>query len=144
MAEGSGGFSEVERAAIKERAAELRAEKGGKKAAAALEDLLKSIAAMPDDQRIIAERVHAIVSEAAPALLPKTWYGPGVDQRRWQGGGVLSLRCEVRHSLQHAWIRRGGAARRRRDVGSSSHAITGPLGAAEEKKIAQLVNKAAG
>jgi uncharacterized protein YdhG (YjbR/CyaY superfamily) len=75
MAEGSGGFSEVERAAMKERAAELRAEKGGKKAAAALEDLLKSIAAMPDDQRIIAERVHAIVSEAAPALLPKTWYG---------------------------------------------------------------------
>src|SRR5690606_24897848 len=72
---GTGGFSDAERAAIKERAAELRAEKGGKKAAAGLEDLLTSIAAMPDDQRVIAERIHAIVTRVAPALTAKTWYG---------------------------------------------------------------------
>jgi len=71
----SRGFSEVECAAMKERAAELRAEKGGRKVATALEVLLKSIQAMPADQRAIAERVHVIVTEVAPDLLPKTWYG---------------------------------------------------------------------
>lgn len=67
----SGGFTDVELAAIKERAAELRAENGGKKAAAAMDDLLKSIRAMPPDQRVIAERIHVIVTEVAPDLRPR-------------------------------------------------------------------------
>ena len=144
MAEGSGGFSEVERAAIKERAAELRAEKGGKKAAAALEDLLKSIAAMPDDQRIIAERVHAIVSEAAPALLPKTWYG----QPAWtnaDGKVVVFFHSAAKYGTRYNTLGFDEAAQLDEGVmWATSHAITGPLGAAEEKKIAQLVSKAAG
>jgi uncharacterized protein YdhG (YjbR/CyaY superfamily) len=141
---GSGGFSEVERAAIKQRAAELRAEKGGKKAAAALEDLLNSIAAMPDDQRIIAERVHAIVTEAAPALLPKTWYG----QPAWtntEGKVVVFFHSAAKYGTRYNTLGFDEAAQLDEGVmWATSHAIAGPLGAAEEQKIAQLVRKAAG
>jgi uncharacterized protein YdhG (YjbR/CyaY superfamily) len=69
---GSGGFSAAERAAMKQRAAELRAE--GKKADD-LQALLDSIAKMTPQDRAVAEHVHATVSAAAPQLSPKTWYG---------------------------------------------------------------------
>ena len=72
----SGGFSAAERAAMKERAAELRAEgKKGAKKADGLEAALDSIAKMAPADRALAERVHATVSATAPELLPKTWYG---------------------------------------------------------------------
>lgn len=72
----SGGFSAEERAAMKERAAELRAEgKGGAKKADALQAALDAIAAMTPDDRALAERVHATVTSIAPGLAPKTWYG---------------------------------------------------------------------
>ena len=72
----SDGFSPEERAAMKERAAELRAEgrKGAKKADG-LQALLDSLAEMAPDDRGLAERVHVAVTEHAPELLPKTWYG---------------------------------------------------------------------
>ncbi|MGH3280470.1 MAG: iron chaperone [Trebonia sp.] len=70
------GFTAAERAAMKQRAAELRAEgKKGAKKADELQALLDSIAKMTPDDRALAERVHATVSAAAPALSPKTWYG---------------------------------------------------------------------
>jgi uncharacterized protein YdhG (YjbR/CyaY superfamily) len=69
---GSGGFSAAERAAMKQRAAELRAE--GKQADD-LRALLDSIAKMTPQDRAVAEHVHATVSAAAPQLSPKTWYG---------------------------------------------------------------------
>ena len=70
------GFSAQERAAMKERAAELHAEgrKGAKKADGQ-EALLEAIAKMAPDDRALAERVHVAVSSAAPDLEPKTWYG---------------------------------------------------------------------
>ena len=72
----SDGFSAEERAAMKERAAELRAEgKKGAKKADGLEALLESVAKMSPEDRALAERVHVTVTEAAPGLLPKTWYG---------------------------------------------------------------------
>ena len=72
----SDGFSAEERAAMKERAAELRAEgKKGAKKADGLQALLDSLAEMAPDDRGIAERVHVVVTENAPDLLPKTWYG---------------------------------------------------------------------
>jgi uncharacterized protein YdhG (YjbR/CyaY superfamily) len=71
-----GGWSAEERAAMKERAAELRAEgKKGAKKADALQAALDSIAAMPQEDRVLAERVHATVISTAPHLSPKTWYG---------------------------------------------------------------------
>ena len=72
----SDGFSAEERAAMKQRAAELRAEgKKGAKKADALQATLDSIAAMAPDDRALAERVHATMTSTAPALSPKTWYG---------------------------------------------------------------------
>jgi uncharacterized protein YdhG (YjbR/CyaY superfamily) len=72
----SDGFSAEERAAMKERAAELRAEgKKGAKKADGLQAVLDSIAKMAPQDRALAERVHVTVTVAAPELSPKTWYG---------------------------------------------------------------------
>jgi uncharacterized protein YdhG (YjbR/CyaY superfamily) len=72
----SGGFSAEERAAMKKRAAELRAEgKKGAKKADGLQQVLDSIAEMAPEDRALAERVHVTVTEVAPGLSPKTWYG---------------------------------------------------------------------
>ncbi|MEU8156377.1 hypothetical protein AB0B94_22195 [Micromonospora sp. NPDC048986] len=73
---GSDGFSAEERAAMKERAAELRAEgKKGAKKADGLQAVLDRIAQMEPEDRALAERVHVTVTAAAPDLTPKTWYG---------------------------------------------------------------------
>jgi uncharacterized protein YdhG (YjbR/CyaY superfamily) len=72
----SDGFSAEERAAMKERAAELRAEgKKGAKKADDLQSALDSIAKMAPEDRALAEGVHRTVTAIAPELSPKTWYG---------------------------------------------------------------------
>ena len=72
----SDGFSAEERAAMKERAAELRAEgKKGAKKADGLQAVLDRIAEMAPNDRELAERVHVTVTATAPELSPKTWYG---------------------------------------------------------------------
>ena len=72
----SDGFSADERAAMKERAAELRAEgRQGAKKADGLQAVLDKIAEMALEDRALAERVHVTVTTAAPELSPKTWYG---------------------------------------------------------------------
>jgi len=72
----SGGFTAEERAAMKARAAELRAEgKKGAKKADGLQEVLDKIAEMAPEDRALAERVHMTVTATAPDLLPKTWYG---------------------------------------------------------------------
>ncbi|WP_449280802.1 DUF1801 domain-containing protein [Leucobacter sp.] len=107
----AGGFSAQERAAMKERAAELKAEakraKSAEKAAAEEAELLAKIAQMPDGDRELAERVHEIVTTAAPDLAPKLYYGqPGyarggkpvvffrsgqMDKERYSTFGVSAL-----------------------------------------------------
>lgn len=71
-AKGSGGFTAEERAAMKERARELKAEA---QRADGEQALLEKVAELGDADRAVAERVHAIVTAAAPALAPRTWYG---------------------------------------------------------------------
>jgi uncharacterized protein YdhG (YjbR/CyaY superfamily) len=72
----SAGFTAEERAAMKERAAELRAEgKKGAKKADGVQAVLDKIAAMAPEDRALAERVHVAVTTTAPALEPKTYYG---------------------------------------------------------------------
>jgi uncharacterized protein YdhG (YjbR/CyaY superfamily) len=72
----SDGFSAQERAAMKKRAEELRAEgKKGEKKADGLQAVLDAIAQMAPEDRALAERVHVAVTGAAPDLAPKTWYG---------------------------------------------------------------------
>ncbi len=79
------GFSEEERAAMKERAAELRKEanrgRGGKAAAGEL-DVLAKIEEMAPQDRAMAERIHAIVTANAPELSPKLWYGQPAYARK--------------------------------------------------------------
>jgi hypothetical protein len=75
-AQESTGFSAEERAAMKERAAELRAEgKKGAKQADGLQAVLDRIAGMAPEDRALAERVHVAVTGTAPQLSPRTWYG---------------------------------------------------------------------
>jgi uncharacterized protein YdhG (YjbR/CyaY superfamily) len=72
----SKGFTAEERAAMKQRAAELRAEgKKGAKQADGLQAVLDGIAKMAPKDRALAERVHVTVTATAPDLSPKTWYG---------------------------------------------------------------------
>ena len=68
----SKGFSAEERAAMKERGQELKAEA---RRADGEEALLAKIAEMPEPDRVMAERLHAIITASAPDLSPKTWYG---------------------------------------------------------------------
>jgi uncharacterized protein YdhG (YjbR/CyaY superfamily) len=74
----SDGFTAEERAAMKERARELKAESRRGRGAGKADgerDLLEKIAEMPEPDRAMAERLHAIITAAAPALSPRTWYG---------------------------------------------------------------------
>src|ERR1035437_7011622 len=72
------GFTDEERAAMKERAEELKAEehRGSRaKNADGEDDVLAKIAEMPESDRAMAQRLHAIIKASAPALSPRTWYG---------------------------------------------------------------------
>src|SRR5215211_4959604 len=72
----SKGFTDEERAAMRERAQELKAEaRVNKKKAEGESDLLAKIAEMPEPDRAMGERLHEIIKASAPALSPKTWYG---------------------------------------------------------------------
>ena len=76
----SQGFTEEERAAMKERARELKAEarrgpRGRKNRANDEDDVLAKIATMPESDRAMAKRLHAVIKASAPVLAPTTWYG---------------------------------------------------------------------
>ncbi len=72
----SKGFTDAEKAAMKERAKELKAEgRANKDRAEGERDVLSKIAEMPESDRVLAERLHEIVKASAPDLAPKTWYG---------------------------------------------------------------------
>jgi uncharacterized protein YdhG (YjbR/CyaY superfamily) len=72
----SKGFTDEEKSAMKERARELKAEERANRDKAAGEsDVLAKIAEMPDPDRTMAQRIHAIIKDSAPVLSPKTWYG---------------------------------------------------------------------
>lgn len=74
-ADDSGRFSDEERAAMKERAAELKAEARRGKREDQERAVLATIAEMPEPDRTMARRIHELVATHAPALSPKTWYG---------------------------------------------------------------------
>jgi uncharacterized protein YdhG (YjbR/CyaY superfamily) len=68
-------WTEEEKAAMQEHAREMKKAKAGGKKADGEADILAKIAEMPDSDRVMAERIHAIVKETAPELTPRTWYG---------------------------------------------------------------------
>jgi uncharacterized protein YdhG (YjbR/CyaY superfamily) len=71
----STGFTEEERAAMKERSRELRAARGSKGKADGEADLLAKVAEMQESDRVMAERLHELVKATTPDLSPRTWYG---------------------------------------------------------------------
>lgn len=140
------GFTADEKAAMKARAAELRAEakreKGAAKAAAELKDVLDAIAAMRDDDRAIGEKVHELVMAAAPQLSPRTWYG--MPAYALDGKVVCFFKSAGKFDGRYCELGFNDPAKL--DDGSmwpTVFAITA-IGSAEEKRITELVERAAG
>ncbi|GII94146.1 DUF1801 domain-containing protein [Sinosporangium siamense] len=136
------GFSEQERAAIKARAKELKAGgRGSKKAAADEAAVLSAIAGMAPSDRVLAERVHAIVTAAAPELAPKLWYGQPAYARA--GKVVCFLRSGQLDKERYSSFGFSVAANLDEDGGMwpTSYALT-ELSEAAEATIRKLVQKA--
>jgi uncharacterized protein YdhG (YjbR/CyaY superfamily) len=139
----SEGFTGDEKAAMRERAKELRAEaRRGKDRAAGESDLLEKIAEMPKGDRDMATRLHAIVTKTAPDLMPKTWYGMPAYAR--DGKIVCFFQSAAKFGARYATFGFNDTAKL--DDGTmwpTSFALK-KLTAADEKKIVALVKKAVG
>lgn len=135
----SDGFSAEEKAAMRERTREAKRSGGAAEDAA---EVLAKIAEMPDADRVIAERLHAIVAEAAPGLAPKTWYGMPAYAR--DGKIVCFFQPASKFKARYATLGFNDAARL--DDGAlwpTAFAVTA-LGPDVERQIAELVKRAAG
>jgi uncharacterized protein YdhG (YjbR/CyaY superfamily) len=139
--EKSKGFTDTERAAMKERAKELKAEaRANKNRAEGERDVLAKIAEMPEPDRTMATRIHAIITASAPALAPKTWYGMPAYAR--DGKVVCFFQGASKFNSRYATLGFTDAAML--DDGTmwpTSFALT-ELTAAEEEQISALVKKA--
>lgn len=134
------GWSEAEKAAMKERTEELRAERGGRKKADALADLMAKVAEMPSHERVMAERLHSLVMEAAPQLEPRTWYG----MPAWSLDGTVLCFFQPATKFDSRYSTFGFQDVAALDDGAmwpASFALV-TLGPAEEKRIAALVKQA--
>jgi len=141
--ETSKGFTEEERAAMKERAQELKAEarrgKGAKKADGESAVLAK-IAEMPEPDRTMAARLHAIIKASAPDLSPKTWYG----MPAYAKDGKVVCFFQSAHKFKARYATLGFSDTANLDEGDmwpTSFALK-ELTTAEEARIAALVKKA--
>ncbi|MFI8963016.1 hypothetical protein ACIGO8_12925 [Streptomyces sp. NPDC053493] len=136
----SAAFSEEERAAMKEHAREVKAARRGKADGEA--DVLAKIAEMPEADRVLAERVHALVKAAAPALAPKLWYGMPAYAR--DGKVVCFFQSAQKFKSRYATLGFNDSARL--DDGEmwpTAFALT-TLTPAVEERISMLVKTAAG
>ena len=137
----SKGFTDEERAAMKERAKELKAEARGKKDKAAGEsDVLAKIAEMPEPEHTMAMRLHAIIKASAPALSPRTWYGMPAYAK--EGKVVCFFQSAQKFNTRYATLGFNDVANL--DDGAlwpTSFALK-ELTAAEEARISALVKKA--
>ena len=135
------GFTAEERAAMKERARELKAEARADKSRAEGEsEVLAKIAEMRGSDRAMAKRLHAIVKESAPALSPKTWYGMPAYAK--DGKVVCYFKSAEKFDSRYATFGFNDDANI--DEGTmwpTSFALT-ELTPADEKKIGKLVKKA--
>jgi uncharacterized protein YdhG (YjbR/CyaY superfamily) len=140
----SKGFTADERAAMRERAKELKAEERANKNRAAGESaLLAKIAEMRGADRAMAERLHEIVEASAPALWPKTWYGMPAYANK-DGKVVCFFQSAEKFDARYATL--GFSDEANLDEGAMWPTSFGlkELGAAEEAKIGALVKRAVG
>ena len=138
----SKGFTADEKAAMRARAAELKAEERANKSRAEGEEaVLSALAAMSPDDRALGERVHAIVKKSAPDLTPKTWYGMPAYANK-AGKVVLYFRNAEKFKERYAMLGFNDTANL--DDGSMwpvAFALT-KLTKADEARIAKLVEQA--
>lgn len=143
----SGKFTNEELAAMKDRARELKAE-GGRSSRATKDgadgesDVLSKIAALPEPDRTMATRLHAIVKASAPTLSPKTWYGMPAYAK--DGQVVCFFQSAQKFKTRYATL--GFSDKARLDEGAMwpvAFALT-ELTAATEARIVALVKRAAG
>ena len=136
----SKGFTDEERAAMKERAQELKAteRRGGK--ADGESDVLAKIAEMAEPDRAMAERLHALIKASAPALSPRTWYGMPAYAK--EGKVVCFFQSAQKFKARYATL--GFSDKANLDEGAmwpTSFALT-ELTAADEARIGALVKRA--
>jgi uncharacterized protein YdhG (YjbR/CyaY superfamily) len=130
----SKAFTAEERAAMKERAREAKGKSDGEGA------LLEKVAEMPEPDRLLAERLHAIVTATAPDLAPKTWYG----MPAYAKDGKVVCYFQSAHKFKSRYATLGFSDTANLDKGAmwpTSFALT-QLDADEEKKIGALLKKA--
>ena len=137
-------FTEEERSAMKDRASELKAAKrrGGaaNKAAADAADVLATIAEMPEPSRGLAERLHAVITTAAPELAPKLWYG----MPAYAKDGKIVCHFQSKEKFKTRYAELGFSDEANLDDGGIwpvAYAVA-ELGEADEKAITELVRKA--
>jgi uncharacterized protein YdhG (YjbR/CyaY superfamily) len=135
------GLTDEERAAMKERTRELKAEaRASRDREAGESDVLAKIAEMPEPDRVMAERIHAIVTASAPELSPKTWYG----MPAYAKGGKIVCFFQAADKFKSRYATFGFDVAANLDDGAmwpTAFALT-ELTAAEEARIAALVKKA--
>jgi len=132
------GLSTEERAAIKERAAELKAPRSKKLSGEA--DLLEKISAMDPDEQKIAQRLHALVTEHAPHLAPRTWYG----MPAWAKNGKVICFFQAASKFKTRYSTLGfdeNAALDEGDFWPTAYAIT-RLNPEVEEKIVEMLKRA--
>lgn len=137
----SKGFTAEERAAMNERARELKAEAGANKGDGEAEVLAK-IAEMTEPDRTMAERLHALIKASAPGLTPRTWYGMPAYAKK----DKVVCFFQGAHKFKSRYATLGFSDTAKLDDGAmwpTAFALT-KMDAAEEAKIAALVKRAVG
>ncbi len=141
-----GGLTAGEKAALKERTAELKAQAKRSKAADKAQqdeaDLLAKIAELPDADRTIGERLHAMVKEEAPQLAPRLWYGMPAYSK--DGAVLCFFQAASKFGVRYATL--GFNAGAQLDDGAmwpTSYALL-ELGDGEEHRIRELLRRAVG
>ena len=134
-------FSKEEKAAMRARAKELRAAQNRE---ALLQQLRDAVAEMPENDAALATRVHELVTEAAPQLTPKTWYGmPAYADA--DGKTVCFFKPASKFKMRYCEFGFNDLANDLDDaeMWGSAFAITGKLSEASEQRIVELVRRAA-
>jgi uncharacterized protein YdhG (YjbR/CyaY superfamily) len=137
------GFDDEELGAMKERARELKTDtrRGPRAKADGESDVLEKIAEMPESDRAIAERLHALIKETAPELAPKTWYG----MPAYAKNGKIVCFFQSSHKFKTRYATFGFNDSANLDDGTmwpTAFALT-KLTATDEERISELVMKAA-
>jgi uncharacterized protein YdhG (YjbR/CyaY superfamily) len=141
IAKTSKGFTDEERAAMKERAQELKAEaRANKEKADGESAVLAKIAEMPEPDRTMAERLHAIIKASAPALSPRTWYGMPAYAK--DGKVVCFFQSAQKFHSRYATLGFSDAANLDQGAMWPTSFALKELTAAAEARIGALVKKA--